>query len=234
MQNNWHGLSGSFAYTYGHSIDTSSEARSTLPANSYDVRNERGNSIFDVRHTFRGSFTYDIPVLLSSLPKRLVQGWQLNSILAFNTGTPINITAGYNRSLSGDGNDRVDLIGDPFANTSGTRFLNAAAFSVPRNSNGAAIADGRFGTLGRNALYGPGFKTVDASLFKTTAITESVKIQFRFELFNVFNARNWANPVTNFSSGSFGLLTNTRNGSSAPGVGVGEPRNVQLALKILF
>ena len=234
VQNNWHGLSGSFAYTYGHSIDTSSEARSTLPANSYDVRNERGNSIFDVRHTFRGSFTYDIPVLLSSLPKRLVQGWQLNSILAFNTGTPINITAGYNRSLSGDGNERVDLIGDPFASTGGTRFLNAAAFSVPRNANGSAIADGRFGTLGRNALYGPGFKTIDASLFKTTAITESVKIQFRFELFNVFNTRNWANPVTNFSSGSFGLLTNTRNGSSAPGVGVGEPRNVQLALKILF
>jgi hypothetical protein len=176
----------------------------------------------------------DIPVLLSRLPKRLVQGWQLNSILAFNTGTLINIAAGYNRSLSGDGNDRVDQIGDPFVSTGRTRFLNTAAFSIPRNANGAAIADGRFGTLGRNALHGPGFKTVDASLFKTTAITESVKIQFRFELFNVFNVRNWANPVTNFSSGRFRLLTNTRNGGSAPGVGVGEPRNVQLALKILF
>jgi hypothetical protein len=64
VQSNWHGLSGSFACTDGHSIDTSSEARSTLPANSYDVRNERGNSIFDVRHTFRGSFIHtfrDIP-----------------------------------------------------------------------------------------------------------------------------------------------------------------------------
>ncbi len=75
---------------------------------------------------------------------------------------------------------------------------------------------------------------MDASLFKTTQITERVRAQFRFEVFNIFNLVNWANPVTNFSSGSFGLLTNTRNGGSAPGVGLGEPRNVQLALKILF
>jgi hypothetical protein len=233
-QNNWHGLSGSFAYTYGHAIDTSSDARNTLPANSYDVRNERGNAAFDVRHTFRGSFTYDIPVFSGALPRRLTQGWQLNSILSFNTGTPLNITAGYNRSLSGDGNDRVDLIGDPFAGTGGSRYLNPAAFSVPRNAGGAVVSDGKFGTLGRNAIYGPGFQSVDASLFKTTDITERVKAQFRFEVFNLFNLVNWANPVTNFSSGSFGLLTNTRNGGSAPGVGPGEPRNVQLALKLLF
>ncbi len=80
---------------------------------------------------------------------------------------------------------------------------------------------------------GQGFQSVDASLFKTTQITERVRAQFRFEVFNIFNLVNWANPVTNFSSGSFGLLTNTRNGGSAPGVGLGEPRNVQLALKIL-
>ncbi len=233
-QNNWHGFSGSFAYTLGHAIDTSSEARSTLPANSYDIRNERGNSAFDVRHTFRGSFAYDIPVFFSSLPKRLTQGWQLNSILSFNTGTPINITAGYNRSLSGDGNDRVDLIGDPFANTGGNRFLNPAAFSVPRNASNQTVSDGRFGALGRNTFYGPGFQSVDAGLFKTTKVTERISAQFRFEVFNLFNLVNWANPVTNFASGSFGLLTNTRNGGSAPGVGLGEPRNVQLALKILF
>jgi carboxypeptidase family protein len=225
-QNNWHGLSGVFAYTFGHAIDTSSEARSTLPANSYDIANERGNAAFDVRHTFRGSFTYDIPVFFNSLPKRLTQGWQLNSILSFNTGTPINITAGTNRSLSGDGNDRVDLIGDPFANTGGRRYLNPAAFSAPPT--------GSFGTLARNALYGPGFQSVDAGLFKTAKITERVSAQFRFEVFNLFNLVNWGNPVTNFSAGNFGQLTNTRNGGNAPGIGQGEPRNVQLALKILF
>ncbi|MFM8394568.1 MAG: hypothetical protein ACKOB4_11665, partial [Acidobacteriota bacterium] len=174
VQNNWHGLSGSFSYTLGHSIDTSSEARNTLPANSYDVRNERGNSAFDVRHTFRGSFTWDIPVFLRSLPDRLVKGWQVNSILAFNTGTPINITAGYNRSLSGDGNDRVDLVGDPAAGRSGTRYLNPAAFSVPRNATGGAVTDGKFCSLGRNALYGPVFRAVDVSRFKTTEITEKL------------------------------------------------------------
>jgi hypothetical protein len=224
-QNNWHGFSGIFAYTFGHAIDTSSEARSTLPANSYDIHNERGNAAFDVRHTFRGSFTYDIPAFSNSLPKRLTQGWQLNSILSFNTGTPINITAGFNRSLSGDGNDRVDLVGDPFANTGGNRYLNPSVFRT--NTVG-------FGALARNALYGPGFQSVDAGLFKTTKITERVSAQFRFEVFNLFNLVNWGNPVTNFSAPNFGQLTNTRNGGSAPGIGQGEPRNVQLALKILF
>jgi hypothetical protein len=58
--------------------------------------------------------------------------------------------------------------------------------------------------------------------------------EFRVEILNLFNRTNWANPTTNFSSGSFGRLSNTRNGASAPGLGFGEPRNVQLALKLIF
>ena len=58
--------------------------------------------------------------------------------------------------------------------------------------------------------------------------------ELRIETFNIFNVINWANPNTNLSSGSFGQMTNTRNGSSAPGLGFGEPRNVQLALKLIF
>ena len=73
------------------------------------------------------------------------------------------------------------------------------------------------------------------SLFKTTKLTRGISLQDRCEIFNVFNVTNWANPGSTLSSStSFGLLTNTRNGNNAPGIGAGEPRNVQLAAKLLF
>jgi hypothetical protein len=107
------------------------------------------------------------------------------------------------------------------------RYFNAAAFASP--------AAGTFGNLGRNQFYGPSFRTVDMSVFKTTKLSGGASLQVRCEIFNVLNTDNWANPGTSVaSSTTFGLLTNTRNGSGAPGIGAGEPRNVQLAAKILF
>ncbi|MBL8203043.1 MAG: TonB-dependent receptor [Blastocatellia bacterium] len=227
------GLSSQFAYTWAKSIDNASEARSTIAANAYNLRNERGASAFDVRHNFRANLAWDIPVPIESLPQRLTRGWQLNALLAFNTGTPLNITAGRDISGSGDNSDRVNLVGDPFAGVTqeaglrGRRFLRRDAFAFQ--------PAGQFGTLGRNVFYGPGFRSVDFSLFKTTQLTEKTSLQFRAEMFNAFNFVNWANPNTNLNAGAaFGVSTNTRNGSSAPGIGQGEPRNVQLALKLLF
>ena len=73
------------------------------------------------------------------------------------------------------------------------------------------------------------------SVFKTTKLSSGTSLQLRCELFNVLNTVNWGSPGMNLSSSTtFGLLTNTRNGSGAPGIGAGEPRNVQLAAKVLF
>lgn len=109
---------------------------------------------------------------------------------------------------------------------------NPAAFSAP---NGGVPAYGVYGNEQRDAYYGPGLGDIDFSLFKETAITGKVSSEFRIECFNLYNQANLANPtVSNISSGTFGVITNTRNGASAPGLGFGEPRNVQLALKILF
>ena len=63
---------------------------------------------------------------------------------------------------------------------------------------------------------------------------ERIKGQLRMEIFNLLNRTNWANPTTTFTSSSFGQLTQTKNAASAPGLGFGEPRNVQLAMKIIF
>jgi hypothetical protein len=72
-------------------------------------------------------------------------------------------------------------------------------------------------------------------VFKTTKLGKGASVQLRCEIFNVFNTINWANPgAVVGTSTTFGLLTNTRNANSAPGIGAGEPRNVQLAMKIIF
>jgi hypothetical protein len=220
-------------YTWSRVIDNGTDVRNTLPANSYDLRQERGPASIDMTHIFTGYASYELPRFTQRW-KHVTQGWQLNSLLTFHSGRPINITAGQNRSQSFDNRDRVDVVGDtsvgvqdPAVPAGARRYFNAAAFALP--------PAGTFGNIGRNALRAPGFGAVDFSVFKITPITERISTQFRVEIFNLFNRANWAPPGTNFNAAaSFGLITNTLNGSSAPGLGFGEPRNIQLALKLLW
>ncbi|MDQ1472444.1 MAG: hypothetical protein QOJ99_3924, partial [Bryobacterales bacterium] len=230
-QSFWKGLSGTFNYTFSHAIDNTSDVRNTVPTNSYSLANERGNSTFDIRHIVTSFVSYEVPTFTSHAPL-LTKGWQVNSLFTFHTGSPFNILAGTNVSGTGENRDRVDLIGDPYASvpvltgTTAVQYFNKAAFARP--------AAGTFGNLGRNVLYGPGFGSMDFSVFKKTPITERISTEFRVEIFNLLNRTNWANPNATFSSASFGQLTSTRNGGSAPGLGFGEPRNAQLALKVIF
>lgn len=219
-------------YTFGKAIDNGSNVRNALPANSYNLSRERGPANFDISNIFTAYVTYDVPQFGQRFT-RLSKGWQLNGLITAHTGEPLDILAGTNVSGSADSRDRVDVVGDPFANvvqpTSGTavRWFNPAAFARPAN--------GTFGNIGRDAIRGPGFGSFDFSVFKNTSITERISTQFRVEIFNLFNRANYANPGSSLgSSTSFGLITNTRNGSGAPGLGFGEPRNVQLALKFIF
>lgn len=234
----WKNITGVANYTWSHALDNGSNVRNALPANSYDLRREYGNASFDVRQIFTGFITYDIPAFTSRY-KRLTHGWQVNSLFTYQSGEPIDILRGSNVSGSGDNRDRVNLVGDPYANipttktdgtalAKGTKYLfNPNAFATP--------PVGEYGNIGRNVLYGPKLGSTDFSVFKTTAITERVSAQFRVEIFNLFNQTNYAAPGTTFASfAALGLQTNTRNGSGAPGLGFGEPRNAQLALKILF
>jgi hypothetical protein len=225
----WKGLTANVNYTYGHSLDDASSVGT--PTNSYNLRNDWGASTFDVRHAMTSFVSYDLPHW-TKFASRLTNGWQLNALVTYTTGSPINITAGTNVSGTSEGKDRADLVGDPYANvpvlsnTRAVQYFNPAAFGKP--------AAGTFGNLGRDALYGPGFGSVDFSVFKKIPITERIAGQFRVEIFNLLNRTNWANPTTTLTSATFGQLTQTKNGSSAPGLGFGEPRNVQLAFKLTF
>ncbi|HUI41278.1 MAG TPA: hypothetical protein VL523_04860, partial [Terriglobia bacterium] len=110
----------------------------------------------------------------------------------------------------------------------GVEIFNPAAFSVN--------TPGTFGNVKRNQFYGPSFKALDFSVIKNIPITEKLKAQFRVEIFNIFNILNLAPPDAGASDGSaFGLSSSTlATYNGAPGIGSGEPVNVQLALKLIF
>ncbi len=219
-------------YTWSRAMDNGTDVRNTLPANSYDLRREYGPAAIDLTHIFTGYVAYDIPG--TDRFKRLTRGWMVATLFQATSGTTMDITAGTNRSNSLDNKDRVDVIGnaslglrEPATPGGARRYFESGAFALP--------AIGTFGNIGRNALRGPGFAAADFSVFKRTNITERISTEFRVEIFNVFNWDNFANPGTNLNAAtSFGLITNTRNGSGAPGLGQGEPRNAQLALKLIW
>ena len=239
----WKNLTGVANYTWSKALDNGSNVRNTLPANSFNLRREYGPANFDVRHIFTGFLSYEVPNFTPKI-KRLGGGWQVNSLFTFQTGEPIDITRGAIVSGTGDNRDRVNVNGNPFASVPTNLVVNGVESTTPlaRGSKYwfdprvfSSPAVGEFGNIGRNAIWGPGLGSWDFSVFKTTAITERISSQFRLEIFNITNRVNYANPGSNFNSTSaFGILTATRNGSGAPGLGFGEPRNVQLAFKILW
>jgi hypothetical protein len=240
----WHRLSSQLNYTWGHAFDDATQYRGYLPQDSYNLKGDYGNSSFDTRNNFTAVLTYDLPHS-SRGPNLLVNGWQLSSLLSFRSGVPFNITTDEDTSGTDEGFQRPNLIGDPFAGVSHKIALDSNGQKYIQWINPAAFAQpavGTFGDLPRNAFYGGGYSAVDFSIFKTTSITERIKIQFRVEFFNLFNHNNYAPPNVNpvdesvgFGNSGFGQIRDTVGDfNGAPGIGPGEPFNVQLALKVLF
>jgi hypothetical protein len=242
----WHGLTSQAAYTWAHNLDELTQYRNTyaLPQiNSVvgpdGLKLNYGNSDYDVRNTLTGTFSYELP-RYSDGPSRLVNGWQVNSLISFHGGEPFTVR---NRSLDNSGtgdktqfaalvsgqNPRRNIT--PSGVSTKVQWLNTAAFAAP--------AAGTYSlSQRRNQIWGPGYSDVDFSLFKTTPITERVAAQFRAELYNIFNRTNLGSSGSlTYASGSnsFGSISQTIGAyNAAPGIGPGEPFNVQLALKLLF
>jgi outer membrane receptor protein involved in Fe transport len=257
------GITSMVSYTWSHSIDNASDgqdyvANATQPENSYRADLERGNSNFDVRHRFILTFSYDLPNFIASHP-RLGNGWQFNGILTLRSGSPFHLNLFDDYNGTGEFFPRPDLVGDPYAGTHAPdKFLNLSAFKVPCTLDGsgdtsaAACIPGtqHFGSLGRNSLIGPGYRNFDFSIFKTTPLTEQVKLQLRAELFNLFNHPNFSSPLlpgfsVDASANGIDPLTGRGVGflpiTVTPDVGIGNPflggggpRNIQLALKLIF
>jgi hypothetical protein len=245
---NWHGLSGFAGYTYSKSLDDASDgidfnfATVAFPQDSNNLAAEHGPSNFDTRHRFTGAFTYALPRLAG--PKRLAEGWQLNTIVSAQSGRPVpivnaNDTSGANSDVyptPANYHQRPNLVPGVNPINSNWRsapdvigYLNADAFVDPPY--------GTFGTLGRNAISGPGFWNVDFAVSKNTQIRERLNLQLRVEFFNLFNHPNFALPdffvVPGF--GPAGLITQTPDQAQTnPGLGGGGPRVIQLGAKLTF
>ena len=233
---NFHGLTAQGAYTLGHALDTISSTRGLAPQDSANPAGDYASADFDVRSTFNGYIVYEARQIGHAFPL-LTKGWQGNAFVTAYTGTPFSIKSGTDVSGTGELQDRVNVVGDPKAGL--TRQLFTPASGSPYSlwfapSAFANAAQGSFGTSSRNYFRGPAFVTVDASLVKNTRVREGVNLQLRAEMFNIFNHLNLANPTATLSSSTFGRSTATRSNSGAPGIGSGEPFNMQLAAKIIF
>jgi hypothetical protein len=236
----WHGVSSQFAYTWAHSLDEITAYRGVIPFDSYNLNADYGNSDFDVRHTFTGSISWEVPGS-SHGPKALTHGWVVTSVLSFHGGPP------------GDQvRQGIDIIGDPFAGVShsfvkgqtlqdftGVQWINTNSFhtSLDPHTCGRVTSDNRcYGTLRRNQVYGPGFKDVDLGISKSFSIREQMKLQVKAEMFNLFNTINYASGYGPFGygPGGGGISDTIGDWNGAPGLGPGEAFAAVLSAKITF
>lgn len=259
----WHGLSGFAGYTFSKSLDDASDgidynfATVAFPQNGHDLAADRGPSNFDARHRFTAAFTYQLPRLAG--PRNLAEGWQLNTIVTAQSGRPVPVVSANDTSAEAgifttpsNFHQRPDLI--PGVNPINSNwesapdvigYLNGNAFAQPLNPTVANA--GSFGDLGRNAIYGPRFWSVDFALSKDTRIFERLNLQLRAEFFNIFNHPNFALPnffvlpafnadgTSTGASPNQGLITQTPDQAQTnPGLGGGGPRVIQLAAKFTF
>ena len=235
------GIGFSISYWFSKTLDylsamnlTSGAARPLagevdIAQNPFNLSAEHGPSLFDARHRFVLSGTWEIPVARNSFgaARLVLGGWQMNAIATTSSGTPFTVfdsanVAGQatNTPISGFAGSRPDLVADPNAGPHTVeQWLSRSAF---RRLNPVTEA-GNFGNAGRNIARGEGIFELDLSLLKNFALKDTRRLQFRVECFNLVNHANFGLPVTDLASPSFGRIL-----EAAP------PRLMQLGLKFLF
>ena len=263
------GLQALASYTWSHSIDTASAgsvfgntANALVP--SVNLNQNRGPSDFDIRNAFSAAATYEIPApKMNAFTNAIVRGWSLQSIIVARSAPPVTVADGNFFAFQGASvTVRPDVVpGQPFylygtncatveqllgnlgpgQECPGGKALNPAAFTnPPTDASGNPL---RQGNLGRNALRGFGATQWDFAVHRDFVIHESLKLQFRAEMFNVLNHPNFGPPNFEFGFGGFGLSNqtlaqslggNVGNGGFDPLYQLGGPRSIQLALKMSF
>ncbi len=226
-----HGTTYLVGYTWARAIDSGSGVRTnsgdTLwPTNSYNLKNERGLSQFNVSHRLVGSFVYELPfgpgktIVNQGLLSKIVGGWQLGGILTVAGGTPINGTQLGDTANLGNLGNQMDATGiSPIpTNRNAQNYWNRAAFDFSNPE-----LNWRPGNLGRNTLTTPGRSNLDASLARNIKLYENHSLNFRFEAFNATNHPNWNTPSSDPRSSTFGIITTART-----------MRQLQFALKYTF
>jgi len=232
----FHGVTSQLGYTWSHALDYETGLLPYLPQDSANERAEYGNSDYDVRHGLSGFLSYALPYWDEH--KRLTKGWELNTGFNFHGGVPFTVASASNPSGNGEGNDRAQLkVANPFAGVSHAIVNSGGSEYVQWFKPGAFTdaAAGTYATTRRNQFYNPGYYDFDLAVQKSTPITEVVSLQLRADIFNLFNHANLS-PLGVLSdaseNGTIGSTVGVAIGN--PGIGPGEPINVQLSAKIVF
>jgi Carboxypeptidase regulatory-like domain len=218
-----HGLQFTAAYTFSKSFDEASSFEGIV--NPIDQRLSRSLSSFDARHRLVFSYYWELPVpKYSGVKRQILNGWSLSGITTFQTGFPIRISTlddqelmySFDFELPGEP-DLVAPLRTMKPQKNGNYFFDPTSFSEDNTF-------GRIGTARRTICCGPHISNTDFAILKTFSISETKRVDFRAEFFNIFNHTQFFNPDGNFSDGSqFGQVTQAR-----------DPRLMQFALKFFF
>ena len=247
------------SYTWSESMDNvSSDSAFLTPTDKIDPQIDRGPSDFDIRHQFSAALSYNLPTPdLGRVGRELLKDWAIDSIFAGRSAAPVNVV--YSRNIGfGSYFFRPDLvdgiplyIDDP--NAPGGRRFNNQVVVVPGNTRprvGPFLApvENRQGNLPRNFLRGFPVYQLDLALRRDFRLQERLRLQFRTEVFNIFNHPNFADPngtllvgnslntAFGFSQTMFGrsLGSGGATGGFNPLYQIGGPRSIQFALKLVF
>jgi hypothetical protein len=213
-----------------------------------NVSSQRSVSDFDRTHRLVLNYTWNLPKLVSepsNAIRKLANGWALSGIMTLQSGLPFSILDSAAGTLFGPatlyttgdlapGATLGDVSRSGSVSSRVNKFFNTKAFVPAPFVPDGGLIDGKypvsgggtiFGSLGRNILRGPDQRDFDIAVIKTTPLTERVKLIFRWEIFNLLNRSNFANPSNDVSTPStFGMI-------SALTV---NPRITQYALKVEF
>jgi hypothetical protein len=224
------GVTVSASYTWSKNLDYVSRngfGGSRGINNPFNFFFSRGNSDLSRTHRFVSSFVWDLPrYQKGSTADAILGNWRLSSIVSLQSGRPFSIGAS-NNPTAGAGSARADLVGAGYPVLDPNRSKGDKIAQYFDRTRFVNPAPNTFGTLGRNALWGPGYANIDTSLTKGWPLGflgEGGLIEYRFEAFNVLNATHLANPVTGITNTNFGRITGTD----------GDPRILQMALKIAW
>ena len=253
------GLQGLASYTWSHSLDNASNDSTGLPgATKINIAQERGPSDFDVRHSFAGALTYDIPMVGNDVIRAILGHWSVDTIFTARSATPVDVVV--TRDIGfGTFRFRPDLVaGVPFyvndPNVGGGKRINNTVVGPRQIGPFLVPTELRQGTLSRNALRGFASNQLNFAVRRRVVFTERFNAQVRVEFFNLFNHPNFADPAGSlgsvsptgpftFSSGTFGVSPSMLNQSLGSGgqvggfnplYGIGGPRSIQLSLKLEF
>ena len=230
------GLQFQTSYTWSHSNDNASGQLSgdfgnhnVLPQDPYLLGTEWGRSSFDLTQVLVVNFNYDLPSLdLTGAAGKLLNGWQLSGIANVTEGVPFTVE---NSSTDRD-RDQARSASRPNLKTGFSNSPVLGGRDLYYDPNAFELQHiGTYGNLGKNTVIGPGLATFDFALKKETALSEEANLEFRFELFNVFNRANFGLPNRSALNGRTGNVNTTAGQINSTET---TNRQIQFGLKIAF